>query len=178
MLKSFWILKSYFLRVEICFRNPQIKISHIYNFLLFFILRKIFILIPMMLTFFVFFFFRNILVPFVCFFLKLSFIFWEHSLTIFIYVYQKIFKVFNSINCFHIYTKKFIKRFLEASKMNFKMRLYKYFLIFSSRLFFIRIFFIRIFSIRFFFITIFSVRVWRNLYIINSILKNLFFFNF
>ena len=174
MLKSFWILKSYFLRVEICFRNPQIKISHMYNFLLFFILRKIFILIPMMLTFFVFFFFWYLSYAF---FWSFPF-FLEYSLTIFIYVYQQFFKVFNSINCFYIYTKKFIKRFLEASKMNFKMRLYKYFLIFSSRLFFIRIFFIRIFSIRFFFITIFSVRVWRNLFIINSILKNLFFFNF
>ena len=81
-----------------------------------------------------------------------------------------------------MYIKKLIKKF---GKLITTFHIYKkiFFIVFKRRfkmwviLVFFLIFLIRIFFIRTFFIRIFSIRIRRNFYIVNNMLKNLFFFN-
>ena len=94
-----------------------------------------------------FFFLRKILISFTCFFLKFFFVFFYNIYLPFLYRY----------------TKNYKKIFISYVSI---------FLVFSIKIFFIRILFIRIFFIR-----IFSIRIRRNFYILNDVLRNLFFFD-
>ena len=109
---------------------------------------KISILLTSILALFLFFFWK-ILVSFTRFYLKLLFVFLVIVSCHFLYIVKNYKKVFLLVLLF--------------------------FLIFFIWIFFIKILFIRSSFIRIFFMRILSIRIRRNFYIINKILRNLFF---
>ena len=86
-------------------------------------------------------------------------------------------KIFISFMCF--FSRLFFVFLIFVYHFSINKKLYKNFLLVFSifLIFFIRFFFIKILFIRISFIRIFSIRIRRNWYIINNILRNLFFFN-